>query len=143
MYRWRARLKRWHALSSWERRALCSAWLLLPCVSLSLRWLGFRTTTALLTKARGAHASGSAAPHDCAASLARLLTFAADHTPGRPACLARSVTLWFLLARRGVAARVKIGVRNTGSFSAHAWVEIDGRVFLDAPDVAERFAVIV
>jgi hypothetical protein len=43
-------------------------------------------------------------------------------------CLPQSLALQWLLARRGIAARVCIGVRVTGApFPAHAWVEIDGR----------------
>ena len=46
--------------------------------------------------------------------------------PGR--CLSRSLALWLLLQRRGIAARLRIGCRKLeGRFQAHAWVELMGR----------------
>ena len=46
--------------------------------------------------------------------------------PERPACV-RSVVLYGLLERRGVASRVCFGVAKSGSaLDAHAWVECDG-----------------
>ena len=45
-------------------------------------------------------------------------------------CLMRSLVLTGMLARRGVYAKVVIGVRADPSFAAHAWVEVDGRPVL-------------
>jgi hypothetical protein len=45
-------------------------------------------------------------------------------------CLMRSLVLTGLLARRGVYAKVVIGVRPEPSFGAHAWVEVDGQPLL-------------
>ncbi len=53
-----------------------------------------------------------------------------DGLPGTHPCLARSLVLTALLARRGVASRVVIGVSEdlpSGLLSAHAWVTVDGR----------------
>ncbi len=59
-------------------------------------------------------------------------------------CLTRSVTTWWLLARRGVRSEVVLGVANDrrAVVKAHAWLEVDGRVVNDAPDVREHFAVL-
>jgi hypothetical protein len=53
-----------------------------------------------------------------------------DPLPGDTRCLVRSLVLVRLLARRGVPARLIIGVTRTGPFAAHAWVERDGRALL-------------
>jgi len=45
-------------------------------------------------------------------------------------CLTQSVVLASLLARRGLDAKVIIGVRSPEQFAAHAWVEVDGRPLL-------------
>ena len=45
-------------------------------------------------------------------------------------CLVRSATLAGLLAHRGLAGVVVLGVRPGGSFAAHAWVELDGVALL-------------
>ena len=52
---------------------------------------------------------------------------AARHSVIKSTCLERSLALWWLLARQGIAAQLCIGVRTAGKeFSAHAWVEYEG-----------------
>src|SRR5271165_6039797 len=46
--------------------------------------------------------------------------------PGDTRCLAQSLVLTQLLARRGITARLVIGARADPEFIAHAWVEHDG-----------------
>ena len=54
--------------------------------------------------------------------------------PGDTRCLARSLVLTRLLARRGIAAKLVIGARADPEFLAHAWVECDGRPVLSPGD---------
>ena len=63
-------------------------------------------------------------------AVARTLTF----VPGDTRCLARSLVLTRLLARRGIAAKLVIGARPAPEFLAHAWVEYDGDPVLDPGD---------
>jgi hypothetical protein len=46
--------------------------------------------------------------------------------PGDTRCLARSLVLTRLLARRGIPAKLVIGTRPAPDFLAHAWVEHAG-----------------
>ena len=62
--------------------------------------------------------------------VARTLTL----MPGDTRCLARSLVLTRLLARRGIPAKLVIGARPAPSFLAHAWVEYDGQPVLSAGD---------
>jgi len=42
-------------------------------------------------------------------------------------CLERSLVLWWLLGRQGIASQLRIGVRTDNQkFAAHAWVECQG-----------------
>jgi transglutaminase superfamily protein len=50
--------------------------------------------------------------------------------PADSRCLARSLVLLGLLARRGVASTLVIGVRTEPAFAAHAWIECDGEALL-------------
>jgi Transglutaminase-like superfamily len=50
--------------------------------------------------------------------------------PGDARCLARSLVLTRLLARRGISARLVIGTSTGPDFIAHAWVEHDGEPVL-------------
>jgi Transglutaminase-like superfamily len=59
--------------------------------------------------------------------LLRYVAVAYDVLPFPATCLRRSVVLYGLLERCGVASRVCFGVAKSGSaLDAHAWVECDG-----------------
>ncbi len=60
-----------------------------------------------------------------AARLGRAVGMALRLLPGDTRCLARSLVLTRLLARREIPARLVIGVRSEPEFLAHAWVECD------------------
>jgi transglutaminase superfamily protein len=55
--------------------------------------------------------------------------------PADSRCLVRSLVLTRMLARRGIEAKVVIGVAFTPTFDAHAWVESDGIALLSPGDV--------
>ena len=54
--------------------------------------------------------------------------------PGDTRCLARSLVLTRLLARRGIPAKLVIAARRGPDFLAHAWVEHDGIPVLNPGD---------
>lgn len=54
--------------------------------------------------------------------------------PGDTRCLARSLVLTRLLARRGIPAKLVIGARGGPDFLAHAWVEHAGDPVLSSGD---------
>jgi len=107
--------------------------------------LGFRRTQRVLSRRPAARDAASAAtvPDPAAAEqIARAVDRAAGFLPGflRPSCLPRSLTLWWLLRRAGQPAELRIGVRRAADrLEAHAWVEREGRVLGDLPDVGQRF----
>ncbi len=63
--------------------------------------------------------------------LGRAVTRLLVHIPGDTRCLARSLVLTRLLARRGIEAKLVIGARPQPEFLAHAWVEHGGAPVLD------------
>ena len=137
----RADWRKWRGLPAADRGLLLRALAVLPAVAAALRVFGLRRVCRFL--------SGSAATRPCARAedagdaqaVGRLVDIAARRGAGRPTCLARSVTLWWLLRRRGIDSAIRIGVRTVeGRMEAHAWVEHAGLVLNDADDVSERFA---
>jgi len=61
---------------------------------------------------------------------------AGRNSPIPSTCLERSLSLWWLLARQGVATQFRIGVRKDGEkFTAHAWVERES-VAIGEPDAS-------
>ncbi len=53
-------------------------------------------------------------------------------------CLVRSLVLLGLLARRGTASTLVLGVEVEPAFSAHAWVESGGRALLPPLDEGSK-----
>lgn len=73
---------------------------------------------------------------DEARRLGWAVTRALALLPGDTRCLARSLVLTRLLARRGIPAKLVIGARAEPAFLAHAWVEHDGDPVLAPGDTS-------
>jgi hypothetical protein len=134
------------SLPAAERRATLAAWAALPLAALGLRLLGFRGLVRFLDRlGQPAGEAGAARRPGRAAADPRMLTRAVERAAGRAlghySCLPRSLVLWTLLRRGGLPAQIWVGVRrDRDQLEAHAWVELDGAVLNDAPDIRERFS---
>jgi Transglutaminase-like superfamily len=132
-------LRRFSALARPAQRLFVRAVMVLPLVSASLRLRGFETTRSILAKTL----SPPAARRDStvvekSVLTARMVNAADRHGLVHPSCLAKSLTLWWLLGRQGIDSHLRIGIRKEhGKFEAHAWVEREG-VALNEPDEPHR-----
>jgi Transglutaminase-like superfamily len=130
-----ARLRRFRALPRPAQGLFLRALFLLPLITLLLRLRGFRAAQRALHGWLGSPAVAGT-PGDLAATASRMVRAAARNSVFPSTCLERSLALWWLLARRGVAAQLRIGVRKSGEkFEAHAWVEREGQA-IDEPEGA-------
>jgi hypothetical protein len=114
--------------------------ILLPLISLSLKWRGFSATRAVLDHRfeKATPFPNSPTKEDCAEMTVRMVHAAARHSVFRPSCLEESLVLWYLLGRQGIASQLRIGIRKEdGKFGAHAWVERNGEA-LNQPDAHHR-----
>lgn len=66
----------------------------------------------------------------------------ADVLPGISTCLARALAANIMLANNGYRPTLQIGVavEDAGKITAHAWVEIDGKVVIGALADMQRYA---
>lgn len=140
----RRKLSKLFRLSGARRRLLASAFLRLLAVDLALRTAGFTRTRRWLVDA-GAARSPEAAGTDRWAEVERVawaVGVAASHHLYPMRCLARSLAIEALLARRGIAGELRIGVRKdeAGAFRAHAWIEYQGRAVTEPEGIEERYA---
>lgn len=120
-------------------------WLRLVIIRLALRLLGYRRCFAILSRLIPPRSDASQPDIPAASALARRIDAAAANRWWtrlyRPACLERSLLLWWLLSRRHLHPTLRFGAASSGGVaSAHAWVELDGVVLSDTPDVASRYA---
>jgi Transglutaminase-like superfamily len=129
----------WHM--SWgDRWIVAQALVLLPAIALSLALVGLPTTQRYLAQLSSRIKAKANPPIAEAMQVARAVNQAADNSPLWGNCLKRSLTLWFLLRRRGIASDLCIGVQmQEGKFKAHAWVEYGGQVINDHPAIHQQF----
>lgn len=143
------RLRRFRALDRESRGLFLRAVALLPVISISLKVRGFRATQNSLLGYTNQLQSGSQADadvvaarplseSDCCRITTCMVNAAARNVWRRATCLEKSLAIWSLLRRRGVAAQLRIGARNIGGkFEAHAWVEHEG-VAINEPENLHR-----
>ncbi len=111
----------------------------LPAIAMALRLVSLRRLLAILVWGTGATAG--AGDGEQARRMAALVDIAARRGVHAGNCLSRSVTLWWLLRRRGIGCELRIGVRKEGEMLlAHAWVEHDGVPVNDSVTVCRRYA---
>jgi hypothetical protein len=137
--------RRFRRLPSDERDLVLRAMVLLPLTGIGLRVMGFRRWKELIElfslPALPLQASKPAGQIDVTGRITRAVRSAELHGPSQPNCLKRSMVLWWLLRRKGINGELHIGARKSGSsFEAHAWVELDGQVLNDSPDVHKQYS---
>jgi hypothetical protein len=125
-------LTRFVALPPAERRLVAAAAGLLGAVRVGLWALPFRWVhgaTGTLAKPRLREPDGPAVERIVWA------VGAADRLVPGTTCLVRALAAQVLLARRGHASQLRLGVAGGGgrAFEAHAWLEQDGRVLIGGP----------
>lgn len=137
------KLRRFSALESSAQKLFLQSLALLPLVSFSLRCGGFRATQTTLQKTIG----NSLPKQDPGyvsqriALTAHMVNAADRHGVFHPSCLAKSLTLWWLLGRQGIDARLRIGIRKErDNFEAHAWVEREGTAVNELEEYHRHYA---
>jgi hypothetical protein len=75
-------------------------------------------------------------------NLAYIVNKACIIYPTRTKCLEWAMTFVLLALERGWKCNLEIGVQNY-PFLAHAWVECDGKVVMDSPDLRDGLAIIL
>jgi hypothetical protein len=133
--------RKYRRLERGERRVVLESAAVLLLNWAGLRAVGFqrwKDTLARWSAGPNAKAADGASGIKAAREIARLEAAAARHLLPAASCLERSLTLWFLLRRRGIESDLALGGRKEGGrFEAHAWVEIEG-IALDAGGAMTR-----
>jgi len=139
------RLQRFKALDAAARGLFLRASALLPLISVGLVVRGFGATRAALQRFLPSQNQATAQPvhpdNGEVSRTARMVRAAAHFSPRRFTCLEKSLALWWLLGRQGIASTVRIGTRKKeGNFEAHAWVECGGVAFDEQEEPRQRYA---
>lgn len=118
---------------------LVAALFMLPAIEIALRLRGMQRVATRL--ARWSDGAVVARDPSLPAQLAEPIAIVAGRPVVGARCLGRSLTLWFVLRRRGIDAELVLGTLapTDDDLPAHAWVEVDGVPVNDDPDVRERY----
>ena len=129
------KIQTWQSFTDTERWLLIRSLILLPLVDLCLKLWGLQRTHTLLSYLLPQPIRSASQLHT---TVNAVKIAAKYHTWAT--CLRKSLVLWFLLRRQGIAAELQIGTRfNEGEFQAHAWVEYQGDVVGDRRSIREYF----
>jgi hypothetical protein len=136
-------LQRFNALDRPAQSLFLRAAVLLPVLAVSLRLRGLRATQASLSSFLPGSIEHNSQSRDMtkdALKIARMVQAAARYGVMRSTCLEKSLALWWLLGRRGMASTLRIGTRKAaGGLEAHAWVEFDGKALNEPNETRDRY----
>lgn len=127
-----------------SRWLLLQAFLLLPLIAISLKYWGLKRTQAALARLLppAKIPIENSLRHSKIIKTIGMVRLATSYYQPWANCLKKSLMLWGLLAHQGIESELRIGVRReTIKFEAHAWVECEGFVLNDTPDVRDRYAM--
>jgi Transglutaminase-like superfamily len=145
--------RRFWRMNPGDRRIACEMAATVVATRVALRVMGYQRWQALLRGilgGAGEHQSGVHAadrdlsPQEFALRVRGVASAALRRLPISASCLERSLALEWLLRRRGVAAEMRLGVRQAaGGIEAHAWVEFEDLVLDDVAGKHASFTPLV
>jgi Transglutaminase-like superfamily len=128
-------LRRFAELPQHRRRLTLRAAFVVGMVRIGLTVLPFSRLRSILARLQRTR-DASAAAQTSVDELAWSVSAVSRYVP-RSTCLVQALALELLLERSGRHAVTQIGVaRENGRFEAHAWVESEGRRFLEDAEPA-------
>lgn len=114
---------------------------IVPIIELSLRLFGFNKTVFILNCFCRSTVKDKYGVNVVNAHKASLFYFY-QKFPFAGKCLARSLSLWFLLNRKGIKTDIRFGMRKEGEvLLAHAWVEYKGTPLTLDPKVRQDYSL--
>lgn len=136
--------QKFRGLTSRQRREFLSGLALLPLAAAMLRLIGFPRLHRMIAR-KGPYTAPSwsidSAALEDARSSARMVQAAARYGVLHGNCLSQSLTLWWILRRKKLAAELRLGARKgENGLDAHAWVELDGRIVNGSEDIPMFYA---
>jgi hypothetical protein len=140
----RRKLRAARRLSAGDWLLIGRAWLLLVLADSALRLLSLARVQRLMPRAA---AGPRRSVESVAATIRRLhgLVDAAARNHLYPmTCLPKALVLHRLLAQRGIATRLEIGVQKAGAaLAAHAWLTYEDRPIGQPDDIRSRYVPLV
>jgi hypothetical protein len=141
-------LRRFYRLDRATQSLIFEALALSAFIAVAFRMVGVPQTQAWLRRWSGVWLKS--APHRISGEQIPAFILSARRAQNRVKratglggmCLARSLTLWTLLRRRGIETDLRVGYRKgDGKIEGHAWLEYEGTPVNDKPEVTGTYTV--
>jgi hypothetical protein len=126
------RLRRFLNLGRDERGLLSSALFWVCTVRLALWVLPFRVVHHIIRRVIGSRGTfGLPIKASTREKIVWAVRLASRHVPSAT-CLTQALAAYLMLSKNGQPASLYLGVSKTtsGTFEAHAWVELEGRILI-------------
>lgn len=134
-------LRKLLALSGAERRVFLESVALMTLTAVGLRLFGLRRVYRWMSRHGRRRTMAQAGSDGAFKQLAEAGVRRAARPLPYATCLPQSLTLWWLLQRRGIESDLRLGVQKEGEeLKAHAWVEVGGVALNEHGDVRHRYS---
>ena len=132
--------RKWRHLRWDERVGFVQAALAVPGMALSLRVFGFNRVRQWVERTTATRGGRQWVSDDVVRISVISVNRVKRYSLFGGNCLSQSLTLAWMMRRRGLAPALRLGVSLRASqLDAHAWIEYEGRVLNDTQDVHTRF----
>jgi len=141
----RERVRRFCQLAPEDRGLVLQGVVFLSLTTIGLRTMNFRRCRELIERfsfsGPPSQRIETSSQMECGKRIVAAMHAVERNSPWRANCLERSLALWWFLRLNHIDGELHIGARkNESRFEAHAWVEWNGYVVNDNPDVHEHYA---
>ena len=108
---------------------------------LIFRLFGYKKVRNLTDKIISSKKNGEIPSENFIKNESKIVCYSAENSIFSATCLEKSLFSYFILGLYGINCDLKIGVNNAAQeFSAHAWIEHNGQVLNDTPEVIKKIS---
>lgn len=133
-------IRTFFALPGTDRWLVIKITLIVPLIQVGLKTIKFKRTLALLRPLLNRKPRRPERELNLIEKHTYYLYLYRRKLPSLGKCLARSLTLWFLLQRAGIETELKFGVKKENDkLLAHAWIEYQGRRLEERSEVDKGY----
>jgi len=134
------RIKLFFRLPPPGRRIFLKMCLLIPLIETGVRIAGFKRTARTLKYLAGKPAAEPSGVRKIIDLHEYYLRLYARQFPFFGKCLARSLTLWYLLRKTGITTDLRFGMKKENDkLLAHAWLEYDNLPIAGEAETGENY----
>lgn len=114
--------------------------LLVPLTEIGIRTFGFKRTVRFLEYFAREKKKPSERPQVLINRHSNYLYLFKKNFPFFGKCLAHSLSLWFILKKKGVSTDLRFGMKKQeGGLLAHAWLEFEGKPLASKSELEEDY----